>query len=62
VAKLGDAFNFWCKPCGAVVHGHREDHCEHVLHNPDSMQTVCEKCGAELLYDPMSDAWKVQSR
>lgn len=35
--------------------------CPHVPHNPDTMQTVCELCGAEIFNDPKTGLWNKQT-
>jgi hypothetical protein len=32
--------------------------CEHIPRNQGVMQTVCERCGAELFYNAANDTWK----
>ena len=35
--------------------------CEHIPHNPDVMQTVCERCNTELFLDASTDTWKARA-
>jgi hypothetical protein len=35
--------------------------CPHVPHNPDTMQTVCELCSAEVFNDPSTGLWMTQT-
>jgi hypothetical protein len=34
--------------------------CQHIPHNADSFQTVCERCSKELNYNALTDSWIVE--